>query len=521
QNTISINQYFEKAYSNFIATSTTAFTNYYDDMIMDQDFTSAPIFTLEQMQNRNSITEELLFKSKTSSNYKWTTGFFGFYDNLTPNATVLFKNDGINKLIESNVQVNIPTYVTYDILDTNFRIDNTFKNPTYGLALYHQSSYDNFITDGLTITAGLRFDYAHNKLSYNTGASLTQSYNMIQGPFTIIDTLPTKLEFTGETNKDNFQVLPKLSFNYNFNDNARLYVSAARGMKSGGYNIQMLSDLAQNDLRYNMIDELKGSISKQMATVGVPQQIIDLVLGKLPVFKKIDTMPGVLGNMLWYSPEQCLNLELGTYMNFLNGKLTAELSVYYMDVTDLQLTKFSPNGFGRMLSNAGSATSKGFETSLSTRLIDNLNISVDYGFAYSTFTDYLDTLTINDSLYEIDYSGKRVPYAPQQTLSIVGQYMRCITEGLCAQLTAQYQGTGNIYWDEANSLSQKYYNTVNAKFALHYGTNTMDGEGITLEIWANNLLNTKYNTFYFESLGNRFFQMGRPASFGATIKVKF
>jgi len=42
-----------------------------------------------------------------------------------------------------------------------------------------------------------------------------------------------------------------------------------------------------------------------------------------------------------------------------------------------------------------------------------------------------------------------------------------------------------------------------------------------LELWAKNLLDTQYNAFYFDSSGSKFFQVGRPAEFGATLNMTF
>jgi outer membrane receptor protein involved in Fe transport len=74
-------------------------------------------------------------------------------------------------------------------------------------------------------------------------------------------------------------------------------------------------------------------------------------------------------------------------------------------------------------------------------------------------------------------------------------------------------GTGKIYWDEANSLYQQFYHTVNAKVGIVKNN-------FEVEIWGKNLLNTDYNTFYFESFGNRFFQKSKPLQCGMTLKME-
>ena len=44
---------------------------------------------------------------------------------------------------------------------------------------------------------------------------------------------------------------------------------------------------------------------------------------------------------------------------------------------------------------------------------------------------------------------------------------------------------------------------------------------ITVEAWAENLTGTKFDVFYFESMGNRFVQKGKPRRFGVTLRLNF
>jgi hypothetical protein len=41
----------------------------------------------------------------------------------------------------------------------------------------------------------------------------------------------------------------------------------------------------------------------------------------------------------------------------------------------------------------------------------------------------------------------------------------------------------------------------------------------SLTLWGENLTNTKYSTFYFESIGNKFVQRANPWSIGATLRL--
>ena len=47
-------------------------------MCLDQDFTKDNIFTLEQKQKLNTISEEIIFKSKAGRKWEWTSGVLDF-----------------------------------------------------------------------------------------------------------------------------------------------------------------------------------------------------------------------------------------------------------------------------------------------------------------------------------------------------------------------------------------------------------------------------------------------------------
>ncbi len=41
----------------------------------------------------------------------------------------------------------------------------------------------------------------------------------------------------------------------------------------------------------------------------------------------------------------------------------------------------------------------------------------------------------------------------------------------------------------------------------------------SLRLWGENITNTRYDTFYFLSMGNEFMQQGRPWRIGATFRI--
>jgi len=98
-------------------------------------------------------------------------------------------------------------------------------------------------------------------------------------------------------------------------------------------------------------------------------------------------------------------------------------TIFYLIINDLQLTQFSPNGFGRMLSNAASAISKGFETGIRIQPQKDLYFKITYNFSDARFKNHLDTLRNHQGDYEtINYKNNRIPYAPSHTFNFTGTH---------------------------------------------------------------------------------------------------
>ena len=87
---------------NFILSAVTGYQNLNDRMFLDQDFTEKDIYTLEQKQRANTISEEITFKSKPGNNWQWATGVSGFYQWLHTTGPVQFGQEGVRSVIEDN-----------------------------------------------------------------------------------------------------------------------------------------------------------------------------------------------------------------------------------------------------------------------------------------------------------------------------------------------------------------------------------------------------------------------------------
>ena len=511
---------------NFIFNAVTGFQHLNDRMHMDQDFSPSDTYTLEQKQRINSISEEITFKSKPGKAWQWTTGLFGFYQNMDVTSPVTFRKDGIGMLngmlgsvIPNKIEVSMGGPMMMNILpslaitDGEMPIDGKFTTPQYNVALFHQSQFkDLFGKEGLSFTVGLRMEYEHMKMDYNSGTSLGYTVG-IKGEMTqmghvireieMMPATPLTVEsrYQGEISKDYVQLLPKFALQYDFNNNkSNVYASISKGYRSGGYNYQMFSELLQSSLRNDMMRQSKDAIMAK-----VPQQFVGMVADKFPT-------PGEnpeVKSAVEYKPEYTWNYEIGTHLSLFDGKLQADLAAFYMQTYDQQLSQMAESGLGRITVNAGESESYGVEANLVASLNKNLQLNASYGYTEATFVKY-------NAGKDEDYSENYVPFVPRHTMNIGGSYSFYFNNSWAKSLTlgANATGAGKIYWTEANNASQDFYTSLNGYISLKT-------QSVQIDLWGRNLTDNEYTTFYFETMGRGYEQRCKPLQVGVDVRLHF
>ena len=491
----------------FIASFITGYQHLNDRMAMDQDFTPRDIFTLVQKQRSNTLSEEIVFKSKPGRQWQWTTGAFGFYQWLKTSAPVLFKRQGIEELIEGNANAAFPSspqapQMALSIHNDNLLIGGDFSTPQMSAAVYHQSTWNDFLIPGLSVSAGLRLDYEQMWLDYNSASDpMHFGFSFAMGPMQLEDNDMQALSaLVGKMRHDYLQLLPRFSVEYEWRRGNNAYVTVAKGYRSGGYNIQMFSDLVQSQF----INGMKGAMEQSQALA----PISSMVSAMMP-----EVEVDVEGTAL-YRPEYTWSYEAGTHLTLWQDRLTADLAAFLMNTRDQQVSQFSANGMGRVTRNAGRSRSVGAEAAVVARLTDALTLNASYGYTYATFRDYQ---TVDAAGEAVDYRGRVVPFIPRHTLNVGGEYVFTLAPHKLfdrIRLNADYNAAGRIYWTEDNTASQSFYGTLNARLSLEKGQGAV-------ALWVRNALDKDYASFYFESMGNRFMQRGRPLQAGIELRCRF
>ena len=192
-----------------------------------------------------------------------------------------------------------------------------------------------------------------------------------------------------------------------------------------------------------------------------------------------------------------------------NGhSLAASVTAYNINCRNQQITVFPyGKGTGRMMANAGESRSRGVESEVAWRW-KGLSINASASFMDARFVSYDDGRN--------DYSGNRIPYSPSSSLYARVGYSFSLRSDVLRSISvsADVLRSGELTWNEAGNLKQSPYILIGGdlRFSFKWFDFFVAGE---------NLSDTEYCTFYFKSVGNSFFQTGKPRRFRGGVSVEF
>lgn len=511
--------------------SNTSYQYLYDNLLMDNDYSDIDFIVVDQKQLQNALTQEFTLKSNNNSRWHWTTGLFlsqSWQKTTAPNtfgsAFSTMMSNQVGGMIYSQMLSAMAARMGQEAaaamiaaaggvnIDMSLFVPCLFRTPQFNMGLFHESTFN--LTEQLRLTLGLRYDYTHSKIEYNTSGDATLNFDIMGAKANT-----TILSLFEHTNKADFnQLLPKLGLTYTLDNGSNFYGTVTKGYRAGGFNVQMFGDIIQNDVVANMQSVMTEAqaMAQEAARNGQTEPV---TLDK--VINHTEEQYDQLLEGIQFKPEESWNFELGSHLNLFGNSLHADIALFYMMIRNQQLSVFTEDyGYGRKMVNAGKSYSCGVELSLNgSALNDHLTWMASYAYNHAAFKDYT-TKESSRSDNIIDYKDKRVPYVPEHTLAAMLDYRFDINKGILNSLTlgANVNGMGNVYWDEANTFSQKFYAVAGAHLAADLGL-------VNVNIWARNITDTKYNTFAFlsKATGTAVYsaQRGNPFQMGVDIRLHF
>ena len=457
--------------------SATSYQYLYDKTQMDMDALPQSFFYVTQGLREHGVTQEFILKNLRKGSeprrYDWSLGLFGYYDAKHIEAPVTFTHAAMSMLIGQQLAAahrrnpRVPQMSYYDPERADKHNANTFEMPDWGVALYHESALH--LNKDWTLTAGLRLDYERHQIDYHS-VGYPLGMKMVTPRGEQIFSAPA-VTLQGTQRVDYWHLLPKLSLSYRPTEQLHAYLTVSRGVKTGGFNEQSFSDLI--------------TTAEQQALRG----------------QKLD--PASIPSATTYKPEQSWSYELGARYTVPEEGFEAASSLYWMQVRDLQLTRFVASGAGRMVGNAGSSRAVGFELSASQRIWSSLRAHLSYSFIDARF---LENTSGN-------VRGNFVPFIPRQSYSAMLSLHEPLSHRLRLLGEVEYAGLGEVYWREDNSSREDLQSTLRARLGLGY-------DRYTLALWGANLTNNSYTVFQAASPLGRLFQTSAPRTLGLDFSVK-
>lgn len=203
-----------------------------------------------------------------------------------------------------------------------------------------------------------------------------------------------------------------------------------------------------------------------------------------------------------YEQEESDNYELGVKSDWIDGRLTANLAVFFIDVDDIQLTTPLPTGGGQLTSivtNQGSGEVKGAELELQFALTDDINVGATYALADTEFTEGCDefqwTLTSGGGLLT-DFAncsgnnvngngngsieGKQFPLSAKNQMSAFADFRRAVSD------STEVFANADISWEDSKPVQVHNLawvpdaTLVNAQLGVRSGN-------MTLTVYGRNL----------------------------------
>jgi len=326
-------------------------------------------------------------------------------------------------------------------------------------AIVDTSSYAAFVnmnyhvSEKLTVNLGARYTHEKKEIDYFQRPDLALQFGFGYIPIEATDIDRPKLE------EDNFA--PSLALRYAVAEDWSAYAKVSRGFKSGGWSTELLST---SDVSFDS--------------------------------------------------EFLTNYEVGLKGVGLDKRLRVSLAAFYMKYKDLQVVQIDPITTFGVFTNAGAASSKGFEIELQALPTDGLVLSGSFGYTNAKFDEFENC---SGPLPEDNCNGNRLARAPKYTANLAIEYSVPVGDGeIMARGDWSYRG--DLFFNPQNTLEvlNPGYSIFNAR--IGYASEDWD-----VFFWGKNL--TDKDTFNGISnpnlVGNSIVVYGNPRTYGVKVSARF
>ena len=233
-------------------------------------------------------------------------------------------------------------------------------------------------------------------------------------------------------------------------------------------------------------------------------------------FKSGQILPGNTAPPL--DPEFIWSYEGGIKSVLFNDRLKANLSAFYYDYSDLQVSQLL--GLSFTLTNAAAADAIGVEAELAYLLTENTQLELVYGYLDNEFTEFFTQDPIFPELGIQNLKGNPLPNSPKHMFTLSGSHSFPTAMG-DLDFRVDWRWRDTAYFDpyKREVASQDSYSNVSMR-----GTFQPRNQNWSISAWVNNLTNKNaYITNYISLASGGFPRNGDindPRTYGIELRYE-
>jgi iron complex outermembrane recepter protein len=461
--------------------STTAYRDTSARRIQDTDYSALDILAVDYPDTYRHFSQELQLSSPDQQRLQYVAGIYLFEERATTEREPVVGTEvGVvltalgNPLAPFGPAFEGSTIATLGDVDTSSR------------ALYFNATYD--LTERLTLGLGARYTHETKDVDFVLSGSVVD-LGFTQVPVAALlgvavgPIVGNRSVASYEDSRSYSDLSRSLSITFALTENANLYARYAEAFKSGGFNVDFVSQ--------NLLD-----------------------------------------NGLGFETETVKAYEIGIKASVLQDQLRYGLSAYQMDFSDYQINQFIDLGNNLSaitIRNAASVRSRGVEAELTWLASDRLMLHGAFGTIDARFRSFPGGASARHPAgLGADLAGNRLPNAPKFTATLAAQYeypLRGDDRNLVARLDWSY--TDGLFTTEDNvRVSRPGSSIPFGKVGSHSllgGRIGMEfGNTASVSLWARNLLDSKYSlTNGADFFGTIVDFPGAPRTYGVEVAYRF
>lgn len=199
-----------------------------------------------------------------------------------------------------------------------------------------------------------------------------------------------------------------------------------------------------------------------------------------------------------YFPDTTTNYEVGVRSQWLDGRLTINGALYFIDWKDPQLASATLNAAQPITKNGSGAESKGLELSIQASITDRLDVGVSFAHTQAELSDFAPALLRNfvppgfgpyDNLdpdaYVDGQPGDRLPGSPENQGTFTVNYSIPTENQWIVDVNYGFSAIGDIITKPGLRANGQRL----GGYAVHFASATASKDQWTFGVYAQNLLN--------------------------------